>query len=68
MHGEESVEAGSRGRSARANVVHCIECKGASGLMWRGWRAYRVDDPEADTRPELAFYCPTCAKREFDPS
>jgi hypothetical protein len=67
MHGEESVEESGRRLRQRANVVHCIECKTSSGLKWQGWRAYRVDDPESDRCPALAFYCPSCARREFDP-
>lgn len=27
-----------------------------------GWQAYLPDDEP----PELAFYCPTCAEREFE--
>ena len=49
----------------RADVVACRECGCLSGLRWAGWRAYRVDDPELDEPPALAFYCPTCAEREF---
>ena len=49
----------------RANVAHCAECDCSSGLGWRGWRAYRIDDPELAEPPALAFYCPSCAEREF---
>ena len=49
----------------RATSVHCAECKCSSGLYWQGWRALRVDDPETDEPPALAFYCPSCAEREF---
>ena len=47
-------------------VVACVECGCLSGLRWAGWRAYRVGDPELDGPPTIAFYCPTCAEREFD--
>ena len=30
-----------------------------------GWKAYRIDDAELDEPPQLAFYCPSCARREF---
>jgi hypothetical protein len=30
-----------------------------------GWCGYRVDEPYTDEPPELAFYCPACAEREF---
>jgi hypothetical protein len=60
------VNASSRDHQHnRATTVHCIECESSSGLYWQGWRAYRVDDPETDEPPALAFYCPTCAQREF---
>ncbi len=45
--------------------VECVECGTASGPRWAGWRAYRVDDPEIAEPPQLAFYCPDCATREF---
>ena len=46
-------------------IVECVECSTPSGGRWTGWRAYRVDDPEVNEPPQLAFYCPTCALREF---
>jgi hypothetical protein len=49
----------------RAASVHCAECKCSSGLYWQGWRAYRVDDPETDEPPAVAFFCQACAEREF---
>jgi hypothetical protein len=52
-------------RGGRAYTVRCAECGSSSGLRWTGWRAYRSDDPETDEPPALAFYCPTCAEREF---
>jgi hypothetical protein len=54
------------GKSKRAvNIVRCQECGSMSSLRWRGWRAYRTDDPELNEPPRLAFYCPACAEREF---
>ena len=47
------------------NVVCCQECGQPSGAAWRGWRAYRADDPETNEPPTLTFYCPACAEREF---
>lgn len=46
----------------------CQECGTSSGFTWRGWRAYRTDEPESGELPALAFYCPVCAEREFGPS
>jgi hypothetical protein len=51
---------------AGARRVVCVECGRPSDLLWRGWRAYRVDDPETNEAPTIGFYCPTCAQREFD--
>jgi hypothetical protein len=67
MHGEESVETG-RARLQRMEIATCIECKTTSGPRWRGWRAYRTDDPDLDGPPTLTLYCPTCAEREFGSS
>ena len=47
------------------NVVTCRECGRSSGEYWRGWRAYRTDDPELCEPPALAFYCRACSEREF---
>jgi hypothetical protein len=49
------------------HVLACTECPRVSSVTARGWRAYRIDDPEEDEPPALAFYCPACAKREFGP-
>lgn len=46
----------------------CQECRVASNSRATGWRGYRIDDPDENGPPALAFYCPTCAEREFGPS
>ena len=46
--------------------MHCVQCGCASGLYAIGWRGYLAVDPELGESPELAFFCPTCAEREFD--
>ncbi len=51
--------------TAAAKRAICVECGRRSDALWTGWRGYRVDDPETDARPELGFYCPDCAAREF---
>jgi hypothetical protein len=51
--------------TAVENRAVCVECGCTSDPLWRGWLAYRVDDPETDPNPELGFYCPACAAREF---
>jgi hypothetical protein len=45
-----------------ALIVHCAECD----ALWlpadeERWSAYLTDDEP----PEVIFYCPTCAEREF---
>jgi hypothetical protein len=50
--------------SDEVHVLACAECPRVTN-SGRGWKAYRVDDPTEDERPELAFYCPACARREF---
>jgi hypothetical protein len=47
--------------------LFCQECPRVSGDAARGWRLYRVDDPEEDSEPKLAAYCPTCAAGVFGP-
>jgi len=46
------------------DAVVCAGCGGSSGLNWRGWLAYRVDDAHSGQPPELGFYCPDCAGRK----
>jgi hypothetical protein len=53
--------------AAVGNRAICVECGRRSDALWTRWRGYRVDDPETDSGPELGFYCPECAKREFEP-
>lgn len=50
----------------RAHIATCAECGCASSLLWVGWGAYRMDDPETNAPLELAFLCPACAAAEFD--
>ena len=49
----------------RALIVRCVECKQLSDHRWRGWGAYRIEDPEGDDPAELAFYCPECRREQF---
>lgn len=59
------MDTSGRDIREKTNVATCVECGCLSGLRWAGWRAYRIDEPELDEPPTLAFYCPTCAEREF---
>ncbi len=48
-----------------AERVSCIECGSVSDPRWAGWRACRTEDPEGIEPPEISFFCPECANREF---
>ena len=43
----------------------CQECGRPSGLEAKGWRLYRVEDPDEEGEEILAAYCKTCALTEF---
>jgi hypothetical protein len=45
--------------------LECIECGAVAGPKAAGWRGYRIDVPEEDEQPAVAFYCLDCAIREF---
>jgi hypothetical protein len=47
-------------------MLVCAECGCGDGGEAAGWRAYREDVPDEDEQPSLAFFCPSCAAREFD--
>jgi hypothetical protein len=64
MGREERANAAGKARRL-ISIVRCQECGRPSSMRWRGWRAYRTDDPELNESPTLAFYCPACAEREF---
>lgn len=42
----------------------CSECERAADGEVRGWQAHLVDLDE-DGDDEIAFFCPSCATREF---
>jgi len=60
----QSVDTDRR-TSGDVRVFGCAECPRVSSVSARGWKAYRVDDPEQDGPPQLAFNCPDCARQEF---
>ena len=47
--------------------IECEECGTHSSGDAYGWRGYRIDDPEDGDLPEIGFFCPECAYREFGP-
>jgi hypothetical protein len=65
MDAHKSSSANSR-HFRQVNEVNCAECHCLSGSYWVGWGAYRIDNPDLNEPPALAFYCPACAHREFD--
>jgi hypothetical protein len=55
------------GGAPEVRPIRCEECGApATGDAW-GWRGYRIDDPEDGDLPEIGFFCPDCAYREFGP-
>jgi hypothetical protein len=55
-----------RRTSGDVRVFGCAECPRVSSVGARGWKAYRVADPDEGGQPELLFICPDCARREFE--
>jgi hypothetical protein len=55
----------SAGNGRQTHVLRCVECHAHTTTTSSGWRGIRCDVPEEDDVPILAFYCPTCAEREF---
>jgi hypothetical protein len=51
--------------SNSGHFATCAQCGCISSPHWVDWGAYRVDEPDSDDPPELAFFCPSCAAREF---
>ena len=45
--------------------MRCAECEAVAPAALDGWKVVRFDDPELDDAPQIAVYCPACAKREF---
>jgi hypothetical protein len=45
--------------------VRCAECEIEAPPDARGWRGYRVDDPEDGDEPMIGHFCPACSEREF---
>jgi len=43
----------------------CQECGRPSGPEAKGWRLYRVEDPDEEGEEILAAYCRACAVTEF---
>ena len=66
MRRERGAEGAGRRKHESAALLLCVECGTVSSREAWGWRGYRMDDPETDESPALAFYCPKCAEREFE--
>ncbi len=54
------------GSTATAASIRCAECERPRTDLRRRWRAYRVDLPD-DPPAEMFFFCPDCAKAQFEP-
>jgi hypothetical protein len=65
MKRKRGAEGTGRRRYDSAELLVCVECSTFSDDHAWGWRAYRMDDPELEELPALAFYCPSCSEREF---
>ena len=55
------------GGSKQRKPLRCEECSAEAIAGAWGWRGYRIDDPEDGDPPEIGFFCPDCAYREFGP-
>jgi hypothetical protein len=60
------MSADGKTRGGDVHVLACTECPRVSGATARGWKAFRAPNPESENVPMLVFYCPECAKREFE--
>jgi len=61
MAGGGREPAGAAAHTAGA----CAQCGRSADPSWLGWGCYRIDEPDVDDEPQLAFFCPECAAREF---
>jgi hypothetical protein len=52
-------------RSLPKPPLRCVECEAASDDDAEGWRAYVVYVEDDGEPPEIAIYCPACARLEF---
>jgi hypothetical protein len=53
-------------RRVRAVVpLECAECGKVSEADAAGWSSVRTGEIDPDNTPELFFFCPDCAEREF---
>ena len=43
----------------------CVECGRPSAPEAKGWRLYRVEDPDEEGEEILAAYCRACAVTEL---
>ena len=66
MKRERGAEGAGRRKYQSAAPLVCVECSMPSDEHAWGWRGYRMEDPDRHEQPALAFYCPTCAEREFE--
>jgi hypothetical protein len=66
MKRERGAEgSGSRRHDGSPEPLECAECGAFSDEQASGWRAYRMSDLDQRRAATVAFYCPSCAEREF---
>jgi hypothetical protein len=58
---------GSKKKSTQETLLRCEECGAVGRREGSGWAVSILhEDPEAGaTKPDVVFYCPDCAAREF---
>ena len=56
----------SKKETTHEALLRCEECGAAGRHPAVDWAvAILREDPEADATPDVVFYCPNCAAREF---
>jgi putative transposase len=50
---------------SRSHLEHVLPIPEIVLVRHKRWRIYRTDDPESGEGPDVAAYCPECAKPEF---
>jgi hypothetical protein len=62
----EEVARGLNPRAAEVSGrLRCAECGTFSDFAARGWIAIRAGEADVEDTPEVFFFCPECAEREF---
>jgi hypothetical protein len=65
MHEKTERRSPTRWSYRLKRPLGCAECGELSSPDAPGWRGGRIDEPETDDLPAVAFYCPECWQAEF---